>query len=150
MLKSGRPARGSRRRSRGIFNLPFYRALLFTLVYTFVVTPLAILLGFILALAVNLVPGFIKGPVIFFSLLPMIVTPLVGSLILFWMIDAQGIIGATLQRVFNNPDLSLNASATLSWVTLFVYGVWTHAPVLLRRVLRRPADRAQGHAGNRP
>jgi ABC-type sugar transport system permease subunit len=58
----------------------------------------------------------------------MIVTPLVGALVLFWMIDAQGVIGATLQRVFNNPDLSLKASATLSWVTLFVYGVWHSAP----------------------
>ena len=70
----------------------------------------------------------IKGPVIFFSLLPMIVTPLVGSLVLFWMIDSQGVIGATLQRIFNDPQLSLKASPTLTWVTLFVYGVWHAAP----------------------
>ena len=65
---------------------------------------------------------------IFFSLLPMIVTPLVGSLILFWMIDSQGVIGATLQRIFNDPQLSLKASPMLTWVTLFVYGIWHNAP----------------------
>ena len=112
----------------GIVNLPLYRALVFTLAYTFIVTPLVIVLGFVIALAVNMVPGFIKGPVIFFSLLPMIVTPLVGALVLFWMIDSQGVIGATLQRVFNNPQLSLKASPALTWVTLFVYGVWHSAP----------------------
>ena len=48
---------------------------------------------------------------IFFSLLPMIITPLVGSLILFWMIDSDGIIGATLQNLFNDPTLSLQGLA---------------------------------------
>ena len=33
----------------------------------------------------------------------MIVTPLVGSLILFWMVDGDGIIGATLQRIYDDP-----------------------------------------------
>ena len=65
---------------------------------------------------------------IFFSLLPMIVTPLIGSLVLFWMIDSQGVIGAALQVIFNDPQLSLKASPALTWVMLFVYGVWHHAP----------------------
>jgi len=85
-------------------------------------------LGFVIAVAVNAVPRALKGPVIFFSLLPMIVTPLVGSLVLFWMIDSRGIIGATLQAVFQDPSLSLKASSTLTWLTLFVYGVWHSAP----------------------
>jgi ABC-type sugar transport system permease subunit len=111
-----------------IYDLPFYRALVFTLAYTFIVTPLAIILGFAIALAVNIVPALLKGPVIFFSLLPMIITPLVGSLILFWMINSEGVIGATLQNIFNDPTLSLKASPVLTWVTLFVYGIWTNAP----------------------
>lgn len=111
-----------------IYNLPFYRALSFTLVYTFLVTPLAMGLGFLIAIAVNSVLPVFKGPVIFFSLLPMIITPLVGSLILFWMINSQGILGATLQHVFNDPTLPLKASAVLTWVTLIVYGIWTNAP----------------------
>lgn len=111
-----------------IMNLPFYKALGFTLSYTFIVTPLVILLGFAIAVVVNTLPGLLKGPVIFFSLLPMIVTPLIGSLVLFWMIDSRGVIGAGLQVLFSDPSLSLKASSTLTWLTLFVYGVWHSAP----------------------
>ena len=111
-----------------LMNLPFYRALAFTLVYPFVVTPLVIVLGLAIALGVNALPALFKGPTIFVSLLPMIVTPLVGSLILFWMIDAEGVIGGTLQWLFDDPDLSLKASPTLTWITLLIYGVWHSAP----------------------
>jgi len=113
---------------RQIMNLPFYKALIFTLTYTFVVTPLVIVLGFAIAIAVNSIPAFLKGPVIFVSLLPMIVTPLIGSLVLYWMIDSRGVIGAGLQALFNDPQLSLRASPTLTWIMLFVYGVWHSAP----------------------
>ena len=58
----------------------------------------------------------------------MIVTPLIGSLILFWMIDAKGIFGASLQWIFEDPNLSLKASSTLTWIMLIVYGVWHSAP----------------------
>lgn len=111
-----------------IYALPFYRALAFTLAYTFLVTPLAMALGFLVALAVNAIPRILRGPVIFFSLLPMIVTPLVGSLILYWMIDSQGILGAALARLAGDPALSLRASPVLTWATLIVYGVWSNAP----------------------
>tara|TARA_B100000780_G_scaffold108686_1_gene76029 strand:- start:173 stop:1204 length:1032 start_codon:yes stop_codon:yes gene_type:complete len=110
------------------YNLPFYRALAFTLTYTFVVTPLVLVLGFCIALTVNSLPKRVKGPTIFVSLLPMIVTPLIGSLILFWMIDAEGILGSSLQWIFDDPALSLKASPTLTWVMLMVYGVWHSAP----------------------
>ncbi len=109
-------------------NLPFYRAMGFTLTYTFVVTPLMIVFGLIIALAVNTLSSWIKGLVIFFSLLPFIVTPLVGSLILFWMIDARGVVGSLIQWAFNDPTLSLKASTPLTWITLMVYGVWHSAP----------------------
>ena len=36
-----------------IVNLPFYRAMAFTLTFTFVVTPLVIVLGLMIALAIN-------------------------------------------------------------------------------------------------
>ena len=111
-----------------VMNLPLYRALAFTLSYTAIVTPLVILLGMAIALSVNSLPSLVKGPTIFVSLLPMIVTPLIGSLILFWMIDARGIIGATLQDMLDDPNLSLKASPALTWITLFTYGVWHSAP----------------------
>jgi len=109
-------------------NLPFYRALAFTLTYTFIVTPFVLFFGFLIALGVNSLPKVMKGPTIFISLLPMIVTPLIGSLILFWMIDAQGIIGSILQEIFDDPNLSLKASPLLTWIMLMVYGVWHSSP----------------------
>ncbi|WP_281857412.1 carbohydrate ABC transporter permease [Litoreibacter halocynthiae] len=113
---------------RSLMNLPFYKALGFTLTYTAVVTPLTILLGFFVAIAVNSVAKALKGPTIFFSLLPMIVTPLVGSLILFWMVDARGILGTGLQWLTDDPNLSVKASTGLMWIMLMVYGVWHAAP----------------------
>jgi ABC-type sugar transport system permease subunit len=111
-----------------IYNLPLYRALAFTIAYTAIVTPLAMLLGFLIALAVNTVPQLLKGPVIFFSLVPMLITPLVGALILYWMLNAEGILGATIQNILNDPTLSTRTSAPLTWATLMTYGVWTNAP----------------------
>lgn len=112
----------------GLKNLPFYRAMYFTLTYTFVVTPLLIVLGFAIAVGVNSLHRHLKGLVIFFSLLPMIVTPLIGSLILFWMIDSRGVLGSAIQFLADDPDLSLKASTALTWIMLMVYGVWHSAP----------------------
>lgn len=111
-----------------LLNLPFYRALAFTLTFTFVVTPLVLLLGFIVAVSVNSIPRVLRGPTIFLSLLPLIITPLIGSLILFWMIDARGIIGSLIQNLANDPGLSMKASTPLTWSMLIVYGVWHSAP----------------------
>jgi ABC-type sugar transport system permease subunit len=111
-----------------LYNLPFYRALIFTLTYTFTVTPLAMLVGFLLALGVNAVPRVVKSPVIFFSLLPMVITPLIGSLVIFWMINAEGILGAFVQYVAGDPNLTLKSSPALTWATLIAYGIWTNAP----------------------
>ncbi|MBS8225204.1 carbohydrate ABC transporter permease [Vannielia litorea] len=111
-----------------MFNLPFYKALLFTMAYTAIVTPCVLVLGLAVATGVNNLPKLLKGPTIFFSLLPMIVTPLVGALILFWMVDGDGIIGNSLQSLFDDPSLSLKASPALTWMMLMVYGVWHSLP----------------------
>ncbi len=111
-----------------VFNLPFYRAIIFTLVFTFAATPLIIIFGFMIAIAVNALHQRVKGLVIFFSLLPFVVTQLIGALILFWMIDSRGIIGSSLQYLMDDPDLSLKASMGLTWITLIIYAVWHAAP----------------------
>lgn len=109
-------------------NLPFYRALAFTLTYTFVCTPVLIALGFFIAISVNAASQRIRGLLIFFSLLPMIVTPLIGSLVLFWMIDSRGVLGTFIQYLAGDPNLSLKASSGLMWIALIVYGIWSSAP----------------------
>ena len=109
-------------------NLPLYRALAFTLTFTFTVTPLLIILGLTIALAVNSLHRHLKGLVIFFSLLPMIVTPLIGSLVLFWMLDSRGILGNAVQFLMDDPEFSLKASTGFTWLMLIVYGAWSSAP----------------------
>ena len=111
-----------------VLNLPFYKALLFTLTFCFAVTPPVIILGFFVALSINTLAKILKGPTIFGAILPMIVTPLIGSLVLFWMIDSQGIIGATIQILFDDQNLSLKASSNLTWITLIIYGIWHNTP----------------------
>lgn len=109
-------------------NLPFYGALAFTLTYTMLVTPLSIILGFIVALSVNAIPRVLRGPTIFVSLLPMIITPLIGGLILFWMVDSRGILGGFFQYLTGDPNLSIKASTPLMWAMLITYGIWSSAP----------------------
>jgi multiple sugar transport system permease protein len=111
-----------------LMNLRFYKALIFTVVFTAIVTPLVVILGLGTAVLVNALPKFVRGPTIFVTLLPMIVTPLIGSLVLFWMIDARGILGATLADLAGDPDLSLKASLPLTWFMLIFYGVWHSFP----------------------
>lgn len=109
-------------------NLPFYRAMSFTLTYTFISVPLIIGFGLLIALAVNSLHRHLKGLVIFFSLLPMIVTPIIGALILFWMIDSRGIIGNLIVHLSGDPQLSLKASTPLMWISIIIYGIWHSAP----------------------
>ena len=111
-----------------IMNLPFYKALGFTLTYTLAVTPLSIILGFVIALAVKALPDAMRGTITYITMLPMIVPSLVGALVLFWMIDSRGVIGSALQVVFNNPELSLKSSKSLTWIMMFAYGAWGSAP----------------------
>ena len=109
-------------------NLPFYRAMGFTLTFTFLVTPFVIIIGFLVAMTVNALHARLKGVVIFFSLLPFVVTPLIGALVLFWMIDSRGILGAAVQWLAGDPSLSLKASTGLMWISLIIYGIWHTAP----------------------
>ena len=109
-------------------NLPFYRALAFTLTFTFIVTPFVIIFGFFIALTVNAINSHLKGLVIFFSLLPFVVTQLIGALVLFWMIDSRGILGSAVQWLASDPNLSLKASTGVMWVSLIIYGIWHAAP----------------------
>jgi ABC-type sugar transport system permease subunit len=93
-----------------------------------VVTPFVLVLGLAIAVGVNNLPRMFKGLTIFMSLLPMMVPPVVGALILLWMVDAEGIIGATIQNIFNDPNLSIRASGPLMWIMLIVYGIWSSIP----------------------
>jgi ABC-type sugar transport system permease subunit len=87
-----------------------------------------LIFGLAVALGVNNLPRSFRGLAIFISLLPFLVATIVGSMILSWMVDGDGIIGATLQNIFNDPSLSRKASTPLMWIMLMVYGVWHTLP----------------------
>ena len=123
-----RSTNGFRSFFSGLMDLKFYKALFFTLTYTFVVTPLVLVFGLAVAVGVNNLPKALRGIAIFISLLPFLVSTIVGSMILSWMVDGEGIIGATLQNIFNDPSLSIKASTPLMWIMLMVYGVWHTLP----------------------
>lgn len=112
----------------GLMDLKFYRALIFTLTYTFTVTPAVLILGLAIAVGVNNLPRAFRGVAIFISLLPFLVATVVGSMILSWMLDGEGIIGATLQNVFNDPSLTIKSSTPLMWIALIIYGIWHTLP----------------------
>ena len=69
-----------------------------------------------IAVGVNNLPRAFRGLAIFISLLPFLVPTIVGSMILSWMVDGDGVIGATLQNIFNDPALSIKASTPLMWI----------------------------------
>jgi len=92
------------------------------------VTPMVIILGLLIALSVNSIYARLRGIVIFFSLLPFVITPLIGALVLYWMIDSRGILGNMLQWMAGDPSLSLKASTGLMWISLIIYGIWHAAP----------------------
>ncbi|MEM9443383.1 MAG: sugar ABC transporter permease, partial [Pseudomonadota bacterium] len=64
--------------------IDFWKALRFTLTFTLITLPLVLVTGLAIALAVNNAVRSIRGPVIFVSLLPFIITPVIGALSIRW------------------------------------------------------------------
>ena len=82
---------------REISNVDFWSALEFTLLYTFATTPIILVLGVALALIVDRITPRLRGTVVFVTLLPMIVTPVVSSLAVYWLFLDGGVIAAFLE-----------------------------------------------------
>ena len=77
-------------RFEAILRIEFWRALRFTLTFTLITLPLVIGLGLAIALAVNNAARAIRGQVIFVSLLPFIITPVIGALSIRWLFYGDG------------------------------------------------------------
>lgn len=112
---------------REISNVDFWSALEFTLLYTFVTTPLILILGFGLALATNRVTRELRGAVVFVTLLPMIVTPVVSSLAVYWLFVDGGVIAALLEAAGLGRFYFLADQFTIRAV-IIAYGVWFATP----------------------
>lgn len=112
---------------RDISNIEFWNALEFTLLYIATTTPAILILGLVTALAVNRMFKRLKGVVIFTSLLPMIVTPIVGSLAVYWLFLDNAIVTSALQ-VLGLGKFYFLASAASTRTLIILFGIWHATP----------------------
>lgn len=110
-----------------VMSFDFYRALRFTLTFTFVTLPLIIGLGLVIALAVDSVVERARGALIFASLLPYVITPVIGALSIRWLFTGDGILTAALQALTGQKILMFAQGWTIEVLMLF-YRVWHVAP----------------------
>ncbi len=103
------------------------RALRFTLTFTFLTLPLILAGGLALALVVNNVVRAWRGPLIFVSLLPFIVTPVIGALSIRWLFTGDGILTAGL-RALTGTHVSLFAQGWTIELLMMLYRVWHVTP----------------------
>ncbi|MGC3939251.1 carbohydrate ABC transporter permease [Roseobacter sp. EG26] len=110
-----------------IMQIDFWKALRFTLSFTLLTLPLVIGVGLAIALAVNNATRAIRGPIIFISLLPFIITPVIGSLSIYWLFVGDGILTAMLER-WSGTNISMFAQAWTIELLMYFYRVWHVAP----------------------
>jgi multiple sugar transport system permease protein len=104
----------------------FADALRFTLLYTFATAPFILGLGFVLALAVNRLSARWKAVVITASLLPFIITPVVGALAIKWLFRDDGLVPALLAPL--GIHVHWMAQAWSAQLLIILYGIWHVAP----------------------
>lgn len=110
-----------------LMNIDFWSAARFTVMFTFVTLPLVIGMGLLIALTVNNVTRRIRGPVIFISLLPFIITPVIGALSIRWLFVGDGIITAAMEAV-SGQDIAMFAQGWTIEILMVFYRVWHVAP----------------------
>ena len=105
-----------------VLKVDFYRALRFTLTFTFVTLPLMLAMALALAIAVNATLKSLRGGIIFISLLPFVVTPVIGALSVRWLFVGDGILTAGLQYLLNRK-ISIFAEGWSIELLMLFYGV---------------------------
>lgn len=107
--------------------IDFWKALRFTLTFTFITLPLVVGMGLAIAIVINNASRAIKGPVIFVSLLPFIITPVIGALSINWLFRGDGILTAWMEQLLDR-DIALFAQAWTIEILMMIYRVWHVAP----------------------
>ena len=110
-----------------VLNIDFWKALRFTLTFTLITLPLIVLVGLGIALAVNNAVRSIRGPIIFVSLLPFIITPVIGALSIRWLFIGDGIMTAFLEWWLER-DIAMFAQGWTIEILMLFYRVWHVAP----------------------
>ncbi len=110
-----------------LMSIDFWKALRFTLTFTLLTLPLVVLVGLGIALAVNNAIRTIRGPVIFISLLPFIITPIIGGLSIYWLFIGDGILTSAMEW-WSGKDISMFTQAWTIELMMMFYRVWHVAP----------------------
>ena len=110
-----------------IEKINFWKAFRFTISFCLITLPLVIFLGLLIALTVNNLTRSIKGPVIFISLLPFIIIPIIGALAIRWLFVGEGILTALLEYLMQK-DIAMFANAWTLELLMIIYRVWHVAP----------------------
>ncbi len=104
----------------------FFEALKFTLIYTLVTTPFVLVGGLLLALGVNRVTKRLRGFFISASLLPFIITPVVGALAIKWLFRDNGLVPHVLAQF--GVQVFWMAQAWSARLLIILYGIWHVLP----------------------
>jgi multiple sugar transport system permease protein len=104
----------------------FLAALRFTLLYIAGTTPFVLGGGLALALAMNQVTQRLKGAFIAASLLPFIITPVVGALAIKWLFRDAGLVPHLLSQV--GVELYWMAQPWSAQLLVVLYGIWHVLP----------------------
>jgi len=112
---------------KDILNIDFFKALRFTLTFTLITWPLVITIGLAVALAVNNALKAMRGPVLFVSLLPFIITPVIGALSIRWLFVGDGIMTALLEWWLQR-DIAMFAQGWTIEILILFYRIWHVVP----------------------
>ncbi|MEZ8575945.1 MULTISPECIES: carbohydrate ABC transporter permease [Vibrio] len=104
----------------------FWSAFEFTLIYTVCVVLSVLVLGFIVALALNKLSQKIRGFFMAATLLPFVVTPVVGTLIFSWLFQDFGYITYLLNLV--GIQVYWFSDVFESRALIILYGIWQVTP----------------------
>jgi multiple sugar transport system permease protein len=104
----------------------FFSALRFTLLYVAATTPFVLGGGLALALAMNRVTQRLKAVFIAASLLPFIITPVVGALAIKWLFRDNGLVPYVLGGL--GVQVFWMAQAWSAQLLVILYGIWHVLP----------------------
>ncbi|MCB1341036.1 MAG: sugar ABC transporter permease [Pseudooceanicola sp.] len=110
-----------------LLRVDFWRALRFTLTFTFITLPFVLGIGLLIALTVNNSAARLRGPVIFVSLLPYIITPVIGGISIYWLFVGDGIVTRMLEGLVGH-DISIMTHGWAVEALMMFYRVWHVAP----------------------
>lgn len=95
--------------------------------FTLLTLPLVLGVGLVLAFAVDSIVQSLRGPVIFVTLLPFIITPVIGALSIRWLFIGDGIATAQLERL-TGANIAMFAQGWTVELLMYFYRVWHVAP----------------------